>query len=771
MRTANVSTYDPAPLLLVQGEIDRSLKRVSENLDVACADHANAFAFQTITADLHQVTGALLMVGLAAAARVSEEAERLADMVKGGLPSETSIRVQAVKQAMTSMSMYLRNLVEGEPDHPMELAPAYMLLNKVRGANNASADDLFLPDLSAAASELNSAGILAKDEMPVEAISRCRAIFQTGLLKLMRNKDLVGGASHMCDAILAIEALDASSPSRDFWFTTVAFFDAVVNDPSGTRPFAVPLFGKIDQQIRRLMDGDHNVPEKVFRDLLLVIGKSAASTKRIARIRELYGLDELLWLPDSRLPSNRDEKLLPVVDSLRQHINGMKSDLQLFADGHASALITLTNQASAVAKIGQQLPNREMVRLLHLLGAVGAHLGKTGSRPSATQALEIATALLFTESSLSNYFRLTAEFDRQASRTCLRIKNVMTGVELPDFKSSVASLADTKTLQAQTQLLILQVGREVQANLALIESALDNFFRDPSKKDGLVAIDRLFGQVRGAFAIIEEDEAASLAEQLAERVTQFASGELRGEGEEADAVAEGVSGLGLYITGLQHGSPDANAMLLPTLIRFGICEKAAPIPTASTSDWSLNAASDEQPAVSELRSGDLQMDAPLRPEQPQTVKGPSETTGLTAPVGTAPKINPEPIALEQPVPIEQLNTAVGKVQEHDEDVTGAQLDSAPAAPNMLPVWPLPAGETSITTPSRPLQTSTATTELERLAESVAELKTNIEERDQRIRSLQAQMVSLHREAREAVALRTELKKLRTLLARAEAKPR
>ena len=772
MSTAIVTTFDPAPLLLVRGEIDRSLKSARANLDRACADHADALAFQTVTADLHHVTGALVMVGLAAAVRLSEEAEKLVDSLKQNLPTDALSRAHVVKQAMNTMSVYLDNLVKGEPDHPMELAAAYLMLNKARGADNASPNDLFLPDLTAAATELNGTGTLAQDEIPVEAISRCRTIFQAGLLKLMRNRDLVGGASHMCDAILAIEALDASSLSRDFWFTAVAFFDAVVNDPVGARPFAVPLFGKIDQQIRRLMNGDHSVPERVFCDLLLVIGKSAARTKRIARVRQLYRLDDLLWFPDSKLQTAPDEALLPVVAALRQHINGMKNDLQSFAEGHASALTTLTSQASAIAKTGQQLPNREMVKLLHLLGAVGAHLGKTGSRPSTTQALEIATALLFAEASLNDYFRLTAEFDRQAARTCTRIKNVMTGVELADFNSSVASLADTKTLRAQTQLLVAQVGREVQANLVLIESALDSFFRDPSKKGGLVAIESLFGQVRGAFSIIEEDEAASLAKILAERVTQFASGTLMGEGNQADAVAEGVSGLGLYITRLQQGSQDAHAMLLPTLIRFGISVKPAPIPPLPGVEHSVAEATDVLATAARAHQ-DAPAAVPLSLHTP-AVPEPIEAVRSTEPVDTVPTSRGESLALVATVVIDQTSRATDTVQKPDSQASGAQietqLEQLPLGLETPQEAPVRSEETSSETASVTSEAANTTNGVARFANSTATLKADLEERDQRIRNLQAQMVALHREAREVAALRTEVKKLRALLANAEAKP-
>lgn len=541
------------------------------------ASPGNSNAIQSVADELHQVTGALLMVGLGAALRLNKETEKLVDTFTHSVPTDIANRVLIAKHATVTLSNYLDGLAAGGPDHPMALAASYVMLNKARGASDAAPIDLFLPDLSAAAPNQNDGDVLPEDDISKDAIARCREMFQAGLLKLLRNKDLAGGARHMRDAVLALEALHATSSSRDFWFTAVGFLDAVANDPFGAGSLAVQLFGKIDQRIKGLLEGDPSVPEKLFRDLLVVVGRSTARTDRIDKIRAIYRLDELLAHPDTHTKNKPDEKLIPIVDAIREQIKGMKRDFLLFATGSDSALPPLTKQAAVVATIGQQLPNREMARLLQLLGAVGWHLGKSGNRPSESQGLEIATALLFVESSLEDFFKLTPEFDQQASRISSRIQNVMTGVELPGFNGSVSSLSDAMTLQAESQLLVFQVCREVQANLALIETALDGFFRDAEKIAEVANVENLFKQVRGVFSMLEENEAAALAKILAERVAQFANGTVKGEGQDADAVAEGVSALGLYVQGLQQRAPDARAMLLPALVSFGLAKRPVPV--------------------------------------------------------------------------------------------------------------------------------------------------------------------------------------------------
>ena len=84
----------------------------------------------------------------------------------------------------------------------------------------------------------------------------------------------------MRDAVLGVESLQVHAASRAFWFTASGFFDAVAHSPKELGSIAVALFGKVDQQIKLLQDGVQKVPERLFRDLLLIIGKSTSPSER-----------------------------------------------------------------------------------------------------------------------------------------------------------------------------------------------------------------------------------------------------------------------------------------------------------------------------------------------------------------------------------------------------------------------------------------------------------------------------------------------------------
>ena len=568
------ATFDVGPLSWVKTEIEHSLSEARSHLDALAAEPGDVKSIKYIATHLHQVTGALSMVALGAATRFNEEIEKLvATFENPDARGETVARIAVVKSATASLSAYLDNLMAGEADRPMMLASAYLAVNQARGATDAAESDLFSPDLSVAIPMPEDTIALPKSDAMIAAIKHRRGMYQTGLLKLLRDKDLTGGAREMRNATLAIEALQVTSPTRSFWYTASGFFDAVASNPADAGALAVQLFGKIDQQIKLLIEGVQKVPEKLFRDLLLVIGKSKAHTERLRKIRELYRLDELLALPDINRDSAADDQLKTVLRAMRERLQALKDHWLKFTTGNRPALEPFSMDGEALAQDSLGQPNKDLSQLLRVIATAGAQLRKSAAPLTESQGLEVATALLFAESSLENYFRLSTDFAAQVATVTARVQGALTGATLAALDPSANPLMDDITKRAQERMLIFQVGQEVQVNLTTIETALDNYFRDPTRTGELSPLLPLFSQVQGALSILELDEAAALNQVLRDRVSQFASGAMRGVGEDAESLAEGISALGLYVTALQQGSADPRSILMPALIRFGLATK------------------------------------------------------------------------------------------------------------------------------------------------------------------------------------------------------
>ncbi len=570
--------FDIGPLSWVRTEIEHSLGEVRTHLDALLAQPTDAKAHKFVSTHLHQVTGALSMVGLGAATRFNEEIERLAASLEDpAMRGEIPQRVVVTHSAIARLSAYLDNLMTGGVDRPMMLSSAYVAVNRARGAKDATEADLFSPDLSVTL-PMSDVTVVTPDAQTLsEGIARRRSVYQAGLLKLLRDKNLTGGARDMRNATLSIEALQLGSPTRAFWYTAGGFFDVVAGDPDNAGALAVQLFGKIDQQIKLLIEGVQKVPEKLFRDLLLVIGNANVKTERTERIRALYRLDELLTAPEPVGDSVADDQRKLVLRGLRDKLQLLKAHWLKFSSGNQASLDPYVADAQALAVDAQNQSNRDLSQLFQILATAGTHLHKSQATLSEGQGLEVATALLFAESTLENYFKLSADFPAHVANISARVKGALTGATLPPLDAAANSLMDDITQRAQERILMFQVGQEVHANLAIIETTLDNFFREPSKTGELTTLLPLFSQVQGALSMLELNEAAALNQVLRERVSQFASGASSGTGEDAELVAEGVSALGLYIGALQRGASQPRDALLPALLRFGLAAKPVEI--------------------------------------------------------------------------------------------------------------------------------------------------------------------------------------------------
>ena len=71
------ATFDIGPLSWVKTEIEHSLTEARMHLDALAQNAGDTKAAKYVATHLHQVTGALSMVGLGAATRFNEEIEKL----------------------------------------------------------------------------------------------------------------------------------------------------------------------------------------------------------------------------------------------------------------------------------------------------------------------------------------------------------------------------------------------------------------------------------------------------------------------------------------------------------------------------------------------------------------------------------------------------------------------------------------------------------------------------------------------------------------------
>ena len=289
----------------ITAEVDQALERVHSQLAAYASGNQDSSLLASCPDHLHQVSGALNMVGLSGATRFCETIEHTFSGLNGSNPSGAAI----VDRAVLELKEFVDDLARGEPNSATRLYPTYRQLSQLQGKSDSSELDLFFPDLTPPAPSHASPNNLDDGEVPSYLQSQ-RTRWQRGILAWLRRQP--NGLEEMRETLDAIHAVAHCLPERRaVWWVAGGMVDALldVSEPSQLAQ-ARGLWNKIDLYIRDLAGGAAPDNEPLLRQLLYAIGRTPPLTQRIRDIKLLYGLDGLFTTAPG------DKKAAPVVGAL-----------------------------------------------------------------------------------------------------------------------------------------------------------------------------------------------------------------------------------------------------------------------------------------------------------------------------------------------------------------------------------------------------------------------------------------------------------------------
>jgi chemosensory pili system protein ChpA (sensor histidine kinase/response regulator) len=548
--------FDLGPLTWVKGEIDLALQRAEQALGeyVASTDRTQLKFCRT---HIHQVHGALAMVGLDGVTLLTESTESLlAGMEEERLESGDQA-VEVLRQTLSALRQYLDDLMAGEPNRPLVLLPVYQALEAVRGLSGVHPCDLFYPDLSRRPPKREGeVPVLAPEEL-LRTLKIKRMQFQKGLLRWLREpSDAEAARRMMHQAIAEIEAVQPTPAARSFWWISLAVLDALADPVLSADPSSRQLCSRIDAQIRRLVGGSNNVAERVLRESLYYIAQAPADlSPEIAEVQSTFGLADLLpnaATQETPLPHHGELR------RLREAVAAAEELWNRFCTGNSGSLAGFAENARICALVTEEIGQTDLKRLGQGLGAVANWLSEDPSRFNDGVAMEVATTILLLQNAQENFRRLGTDFAQQVDLMVARLYACIAGRPAAD---EGIPLLDEMTRRAQEKLLIGQVGREIQNNLAQIEQALDGFFRDPTKAHDLLQLDNPIKQISGALAMLGHFGAVNSLKECAASIQQFAQPDYQPVDGDFERVADQLSLLGFFVDALQSGETDFDAFV------------------------------------------------------------------------------------------------------------------------------------------------------------------------------------------------------------------
>jgi chemosensory pili system protein ChpA (sensor histidine kinase/response regulator) len=578
----------------IKTEVDFALKLVRDSIAKFSAAPDDAAVLKVCPSQLHQVSGALRIVGLTGATRFCEAIEGTFSAVIGARPTKSA--VETVDRAVLALKDYVDELARGQSNVPLRLFPVYRELGTLQGKPELSEKDLFYPEVDLQAPPHLDPRVLSMDKM-APYVHEQRARFQRGLLALLRNQP--DGLKDMQGALDALYQIAPQLPDpRALWWASIGLLDGLLKVTEADWVAAAkPLCNKIDIQMRELATGSNKGADLLLREVLYVIAKCKPLTPRLKEIRQFYQLDSLFPAEQPAAVVEFDmDWLQPALDDLRSRLEALKGVWVQYISGEPESAARLRELVASFKARAKDFGNKNLVKLLDAISVVTSRLPDPYPRTGQLMVIEMASAFLLVENVIENFTNAPADLDRQivimGGWLLDAAKGKSTGEPPPGLRADLSQQICALQLRAQ-------VSKEILSNLQHVEQTLDAFARDPRKRDSLPRLKPYLRQIHGALFVLRFERAAEALKLCEELIAECARPDHARVTEDMDWIAEGLSSVGFFLDPCVHGRDPADQAIALFFDRFQKRVAPAAVPSSPAPEPAAPApAVEEAPALS-----------------------------------------------------------------------------------------------------------------------------------------------------------------------------
>lgn len=567
--------FDAGPLSWVKDEIDQALNQALAKIAEFSAATGDGSPLRYCLTHVHQVSGALSMVGLDGAQRFSVEIEQYIAALEKHAVEPCADNIDILARALRALLNYVQALVDGAPDVPLRLFPEFKALQEAQGMETILESELFFPDLFNSAPANLETFLPEGVELPAylnEQSQKYRKLL-VQWLRMPQDANLIAG---MRDALLAVERSQGLPSQKTLWWASVGLLDALAQGAFELNKNTRQLFVQLERQLHYLAQGNTKPNTRMLRDVLYHIAMSAPVSERLRDIKRVFELD--IYHEGGAVPAAGDLQAtaggdMASLSAVRAGLNDLKDCWMRLAAGDRTLRADFLQQSAALSTEAWSSGRDDLIQALADIQACAAALAAGDDTLDAMFSVEMATTLLMLESALASSGKsLDGALQGVAAQAAA------TRAMLPGAEQATLSVVVPETSETETLAVLAQVADEIRANLQRIEQTLDDFFRDAEARTELLALSGLFRQVGGAFQILEQPVAATVIRDCQALVERFAQPDWQVSIEEYELVAESLSALGFYLDRLLQGDAAAGHAidLLPT--RLQACLQTAPAP-------------------------------------------------------------------------------------------------------------------------------------------------------------------------------------------------
>jgi chemosensory pili system protein ChpA (sensor histidine kinase/response regulator) len=554
---------DTTILSWITAEVDQALETVRRNVVRYLTVREDPALLAACPEHLHQVSGALRMVGLAGATRFCEALERGFTAADGAAPDSKALEV--LDRSVVALKGFVGDLAQGQANVPMRLLPAYRDLARLQGREAGCEIDLFFPDLSPAAPVHAEPLDLAGEELAAFVQSQ-RVRYERGMLAWLREPST--GLADMREALDALHQVAPALPEpRALWWASGALVEAL-EQPAEPEwlDAAKATCNKLGLYLHELAAQEARGGETLAREVLLAVARAQPHAARVREVRQLYQLEALF--PPER-PANAAELDIQFLEvalyDLHSRLDALKSAWVRYVSGEKSSAVQFRDLVASFKAKAAELGNAHLIKLLGAIALVAARLPDPYPRQNQFMVIEMASAFLLAEHVIDHFTAPAADLDRQI---------VLMGGWLLDAQNGKstgeppAGLRPELTQQIGALQLRSQVAKEILANLQHLEQVLDAFARDATRRDTLAGLGTHLRQVYGALTVLGFARAAEVIGLCERMIAACAEPGHALAGHDMEWIAEGLSSVGMYLAPCVHGHEPGERPLETFLDRF-----------------------------------------------------------------------------------------------------------------------------------------------------------------------------------------------------------
>ncbi|MFZ5502706.1 MAG: response regulator [Pseudomonadota bacterium] len=541
----NSAQLNSATFAAVKPGMEESLAVIRTQLEqYFAAPESGSGALDAARSELRRLIGVLRMVRLDGEVVFCGEVEAvLNDLV---YHAASALHHDVLNRTVDSLARYLNDLsLSVDNVATLRLFPQYQEMQHLRGLEMSFEQDLFYPGLDVSLPE----NVLAIPfQEVVEGLRAVRTRYQLGLIAYLRQTDEVAALTQMQRAVETVTAAIPQDQSRAFWWISNGLLDCIRMDGLPPDLNACRLLGRVDQQIRAVIEGSSRDLQSALNGMLYMIGRSRAVSELVDGIKQAYTLDRYLPEPFVLSPG----ELAGVLQEMRTQLTTAEERWERSVQGDADAYEKFVEATKALAVSAEKLERNTLQYLTRqVLQLAQRDKGAESAREIAT---DMAMSLLLLDSGLTHYGNLSGSFQNQAKILVERMQAAI--AQQPEDAQQLLDMIELNCEVAQDDVMTTLLN-EMLVNLDQVEQRLNDFLGDDSKHDQLKDAQRLLEQMRGGLRILFLEQAEQLLLAIKEVVNSYVLDASAANVALNQTLASAVSTLGSYLRNLSYGQDDS----------------------------------------------------------------------------------------------------------------------------------------------------------------------------------------------------------------------